>query len=49
MHADSHFDADDDGTQTGLNPTLILQGDLAVRRIVTGDTFLFYEAFVNKV
>jgi phosphatidylinositol-3-phosphatase len=30
-----NFDADDNGTQTGLNPTLILQGDLAVQRIVT--------------
>jgi len=29
------FDADDNGTQTGLNPALILQGDLAVQRIVT--------------
>ena len=29
------FDADDNGTQTGLNPTLILEGDLAVERIVT--------------
>ena len=30
-----NFDADDNGTQTGLNPTLILQGDLTVQRIVT--------------
>jgi phosphatidylinositol-3-phosphatase len=30
-----NFDADDNGTQTGLNPTLIMQGDLAVERIVT--------------
>jgi hypothetical protein len=30
-----NFDADDNGTQTGLNPTLILQGDMAVQRIVT--------------
>jgi phosphatidylinositol-3-phosphatase len=30
-----NFDADDNGTQSGLNPTLILQGDLAVQRIVT--------------
>jgi len=30
-----NFDADDNGTQTGLNPTLILEGDLAVERIVT--------------
>lgn len=30
-----NFDADDNGTQTGLNPSLILQGDLAVERIVT--------------
>ena len=30
-----NFDADDNGTQTGLNPTLILQGDLSVQRIVT--------------
>ena len=29
------FDADDNGTQTGLNPTLILEGDLEVQRIVT--------------
>jgi hypothetical protein len=30
-----NYDADDNGTQTGLNPALILQGDLAVQRIVT--------------
>ncbi len=30
-----NYDADDNGTQVGLNPTLILQGDLAVQRIVT--------------
>ncbi len=30
-----NYDADDNGTQTGLNPSLILQGDLAVQRIVT--------------
>ncbi len=30
-----NFDADDNGTQTGLNPSLVLQGDLAVQRIVT--------------
>jgi phosphatidylinositol-3-phosphatase len=30
-----NFDADDNGTQTGLNPSLILEGDLAVQRIVT--------------
>lgn len=30
-----NFDADDNGTQTGLNPTFILEGDLAVQRIVT--------------
>ena len=30
-----NFDADDNGSQTGLNPTLILQGDLAVEQIVT--------------
>jgi phosphatidylinositol-3-phosphatase len=30
-----NFDADDNGTQTGLNPSLILQGDLAVERLVT--------------
>src|ERR1700722_2959791 len=30
-----NFDADDNGTQTGLNPTLIRQGGLAVQRIVT--------------
>ncbi len=29
------YDADDNGTQTGLNPSLILQGDLAVQRLVT--------------
>ncbi|HEY1313590.1 MAG TPA: alkaline phosphatase family protein [Steroidobacteraceae bacterium] len=30
-----NYDADDNGTQTGLNPSLILQGDLSVQRIVT--------------
>jgi hypothetical protein len=30
-----NFDADDNGTQTGLNPTLIMQGDLAIEQIVT--------------
>lgn len=30
-----NYDADDNGTQAGLNPSLILQGDLAVQRIVT--------------
>jgi phospholipase C len=30
-----NFDADDNGTQTGLNPSLILEGDLAVQRIET--------------
>jgi hypothetical protein len=30
-----NYDADDNGTQQGLNPTLILQGDLALQRIVT--------------
>ena len=30
-----NFDADDNGTQTGLNPSLILQGDMALQRIVT--------------
>lgn len=30
-----NFDADDNGTQTGLNPSLILQGDLTVQRIYT--------------
>jgi hypothetical protein len=30
-----NYDADDNGTQTGLNPSLILQGDLAVQRIET--------------
>ena len=30
-----NFDADDNGTQNGLNPSLILQGDLALQRIVT--------------
>ena len=30
-----NFDADDNGTQQGLNPSLILQGDLALQRIVT--------------
>jgi hypothetical protein len=29
------YDADDNGTQTGLNPSLILQGDLAVERLVS--------------
>jgi phosphatidylinositol-3-phosphatase len=30
-----NFDADDNGTQTGLNASLILQGDLMVQRLVT--------------
>jgi phosphatidylinositol-3-phosphatase len=30
-----NFDADDNGTQQGLNPSLIMQGDLAVQRIET--------------
>lgn len=30
-----NYDADDNGTQTGLNPSLILQGDLSVQRIYT--------------
>ncbi len=30
-----NYDADDNGTQNGLNPSLILQGDLALQRIVT--------------
>ncbi|MDR3419133.1 MAG: alkaline phosphatase family protein [Nevskia sp.] len=30
-----NYDADDNGTPTGLNPSLILQGDLSVQRIVT--------------
>jgi hypothetical protein len=30
-----NYDADDNGTQVGLNPSLILQGDLAVQRVVT--------------
>jgi phosphatidylinositol-3-phosphatase len=30
-----NFDADDNGTQQGLNPSLILQGDLSVQRLVT--------------
>jgi len=30
-----NYDADDNGTQTGLNPSLILEGDMAVQRIVT--------------
>jgi hypothetical protein len=30
-----NYDADDNGSQSGLNPSLILQGDLAVQRIVT--------------
>lgn len=30
-----NYDADDNGTQTGLNPSLILQGDQALQRIVT--------------
>jgi len=29
------YDSDDNGTQTGLNPALIMQGDLAVQRIAT--------------
>lgn len=29
------YDADDNGTQTGLNPSLIRQGDLSVQRLVT--------------
>ena len=29
-----NFDPTDNGTQAGLNPGLILQGDMAVRRIV---------------
>ena len=30
-----NYDADDNGTQQGLNPSLIMQGDLALQRIVT--------------
>jgi hypothetical protein len=30
-----NYDADDNGTQNGLNPSLILQGDQAVQRVVT--------------
>jgi phosphatidylinositol-3-phosphatase len=30
-----NYDADDNGTQQGLNPSLILQGDLSVQRLVT--------------
>jgi len=30
-----NYDADDNGTQQGLNPSLILQGDLSVQRIET--------------
>lgn len=30
-----NYDADDNGTQTGLNPSLIMQGDLEVERVVT--------------
>jgi phosphatidylinositol-3-phosphatase len=30
-----NYDADDNGTQNGLNPSLILQGDLTVQRLVT--------------
>jgi hypothetical protein len=30
-----NYDADDNGTQTGLNPSLILEGDLTVQKIVT--------------
>jgi hypothetical protein len=30
-----NYDADDNGTQSGLNPSLIMQGDLALQRIVT--------------
>jgi len=30
-----NYDADDNGTQTGLNPSLILEGDLQLQRIVT--------------
>src|SRR5215472_8314047 len=30
-----NFDADDNGTQQGLNPSLILQGDLSLQRIYT--------------
>ena len=30
-----NYDADDNGTQQGLNPSLIMQGDLSVQRIVT--------------
>jgi len=30
-----NFDADDNGTQQGLNPSLIMQGDLSLQRIYT--------------
>jgi hypothetical protein len=30
-----NYDADDNGTQTGLNPSLILEGDLTLQRIYT--------------
>ena len=30
-----NYDADDNGTQAGLNPSLIMQGDLTVQRIYT--------------
>ncbi len=30
-----NYDADDNGTQVGLNPSLILEGDLTVQRLVT--------------
>ena len=30
-----NYDADDNGTQTGLNPSLIMEGDLALQRVVT--------------
>jgi hypothetical protein len=30
-----NYDADDNGTQAGLNPSLIVEGDLALQRVVT--------------
>jgi hypothetical protein len=30
-----NYDADDNGTQNGLNPSLIMQGDLTLERVVT--------------
>jgi hypothetical protein len=30
-----NYDADDNGTQSGLNPSLIMEGDLSLQRVVT--------------